>query len=189
MDGVNRRHAILGVSDRCIAAYPGDFAVALVALDATVRVMAAGGVRTMRVEDLHREPGDTPQIETVLDPGDLILGFHVPGGAWTRRALYLKIRDRESYEFALVSAAVALDMSDGVVRSARVALGGVATKPWRAREAEESLSGRPLTEESASQCAEIAFRPAVTRGGNAFKAELGRRALVRALLRAAALEV
>ncbi|HWE45898.1 MAG TPA: xanthine dehydrogenase family protein subunit M [Caulobacteraceae bacterium] len=189
LEGVNRKHAVLGVSDKCIATYPGDFANALVALDARVNVLGHRGSRTMRFEDLHRAPGDTPEIETNLEPGDLILGFEVPAGPWTRRSLFLKIRDRESYEFALASAAVALAMDGGTVREARIALGGVATKPWRAHEAEAVLNGKPLDEAQARRAADAAFAGARTREQNAFKPELGRRTLVRALMQAQAMEV
>src|ERR1043166_3159016 len=144
MDGFNRSHAVLGVSDRCIATYPGDFGQALIALDATVAINGANGVRTMPFAGLHRQPGDAPDIETTLQPGDLITAFFVPAGRWTRRSLYLKIRDRASYEFALASAAVALDVEDRVVRAARIALGGVATVPWRATSAETALVGKRL---------------------------------------------
>ncbi|HEY1707640.1 MAG TPA: FAD binding domain-containing protein [Rhizomicrobium sp.] len=187
--GVNRKHAVLGTSDACIATYPGDFAQALIALDATVEIAGPAGARTMRFEDLHTLPGDTPQIETALRPGDLITGFFVPAAPWTRRSLYLKIRDRESYEFALASAAVALDLADGRVREARIALGGVATKPWRAREAEAALKDQALDAGSAGRAAEAAFAQAKTHGDNDYKPQLGQRTLVRALLACAALEV
>jgi len=189
LDGVNRKHAVLGVSDHCIATYPGDFAQALVALDAVVEIAGRSGPRTLPFASLHRQPGGTPDVETVLQPGDLITGFAVPAGAWTRRSLYLKIRDRQSYEFALASAAVALELRDGVVAEARIALGGVATTPWRAREAEEALKGRPCNEATCGAAARAAFAGAETRSGNAFKPELGRRTLVRALLQAATMEV
>jgi xanthine dehydrogenase YagS FAD-binding subunit len=185
LGGVNRKHAVLGTSEHCIATYPGDFAEALVALDAEVEIAGAAGARRLRFEELHRLPGNTPHIETVLAPDDLITGFFVPAAPYTRRSLYLKIRDRQSYEFALASAAVALDLRDGVVNQARIALGGVATKPWRAREAEAALSGKRLDERTAHQAAEAAFANAVTHGGNAYKPELGRRTLVRALLQVA----
>ena len=134
---------MLGVSDQCIATYSGDFSQALVALDAAVEVIGPSGSRTIPIDALHVLPGDTPHIETVLLPGELIIGFRLPVASWTRRSLYLKIRDRQSYEFALASAAVALDLADadGTVSQARIALGGVATKPWRAREAEAALMG------------------------------------------------
>ena len=173
-DGVNRKHAILGVSDACIATYPGDFAQALIALDALVEIISAAGPRSIRFADLHRLPGSTPQFETALAPGEMISGFFVPAGPWTRRSKYLKIRDRESYAFALASAAVALDLDGGVVRQARIALGGVATRPWRAPEAETALAGKPVTEATARAAAATAFAAAKTRAGNAYKVELGR---------------
>jgi xanthine dehydrogenase YagS FAD-binding subunit len=185
-DGVNRKHAVLGVSDHCIATYPGDFAQALVALDATAEIVGPRGTRTSRVEDLHRLPGTTPDVETQLASGELITGFTIPGGPW-RRSLYLKIRDRESYEFALTSAAVALDLDGDTVRAARIALGGVATKPWRAHEAEAALAGKTLTEATAEQAARAAFAGATSHADNAYKIELGQRTVVRALLDAAAM--
>jgi xanthine dehydrogenase YagS FAD-binding subunit len=180
--GINRKHAVLGTSRDCIAAYPGDFAQALIALDAEVRIAGTDGARTLPFERLHVAPGTTPHIETTLRTGDVILGFFVPAQPWTRHSLYLKIRDRESYEFALASAAVAVALEDRIVRDVRVALGGVATKPWRSREAEAVLRGNPLTPENARTAADAAFASAVTHGGNEFKPELGRRTLVRALL-------
>src|SRR5579884_459919 len=189
LDGVNRKHAVLGVSERCIAAYPGDFAQALVALDALVEIVGPAGPRVLRFEELHRPPGETPHVETVLAPGDLIVRFAVPRAPWIRRSSYLKIRDRESYEFALASAAVVLDMADGIVRDARIALGGVATKPWRAREAEAALRGQPLNENTARAAADAAFAAAQPRGENSYKPELGRRTVVRALLQTAALSI
>jgi xanthine dehydrogenase YagS FAD-binding subunit len=189
LDGVNRKHAVLGVSDQCIAAYPGDFAQALVALDAAVEIIGPGGSRVIPFEQLHRLPGDTPHVETMLTPGQLITGFRLPVAPWTRRSLYLKIRDRESYEFALASAAVALDLADGVVSEARIALGGVATKPWRAREAEAVLKGRAIDEAGTGRAADAAFAGARTHGDNSYKPELGKRTLVRALLQAAQLSV
>lgn len=189
LDGVNRKHAVLGVSDSCIAAYPGDFAQALVALDAVAEIAGPAGNRAVPVEALHRAPGDTPHIETSLTPGEIIVGFVVPAAAWTRRSLYLKIRDRESYEFALASAAVALDLVDGTVNAARIALGGVATTPWRAREAEAVLAGNALNEALARRAADAAFAGARPRTGNAYKRELGKRTLVRALLQAQQMNV
>jgi xanthine dehydrogenase YagS FAD-binding subunit len=143
----------------------------------------------IRFENLHRLPGTTPDVETDLAAGDLITGFRIPALPWARRSLYLKIRDRESYEFALASAAVALDITDGRVAEARIALGGVATKPWRAREAEAALQGRPMSESAAEKAAQAAFAAAEPRRGNAYKLELGRRTVVRALLQAAAMEI
>jgi xanthine dehydrogenase YagS FAD-binding subunit len=189
LESPNRKLAVLGVSGQCIANYPGDFAVALAALGATVDIEGPGGRRVIPFEDLHRLPGDTPHIETNLKPGELITGFSVPAGPWARRSLYLKIRDRQSYEFAIASAAVALDLDGGVVREARIGLGGVAAKPWRSPEAEAQLRGKPLTEDTARAAADAAFANAVTRGELKFKPELGRRTLVRALLQARTMEV
>ncbi|WP_309756800.1 xanthine dehydrogenase family protein subunit M [Caballeronia sp. LZ050] len=188
-EGVNRRLAVLGVSEHCIANYPGDFAIALVALGAEVEIVGTSGqTRRMPFEQLHRLPGDTPHLETALRPGDLIVAFHVPAGAWTRRSLYLKIRDRASYDFALASAAVALEFdAQGVVQQARIGLGGFVAKPWRAHEAEAALVGKRIDEGSANLAADAALAGAVVSGENAFKPELGRRTLVRALLEAAAL--
>ncbi|HTK35076.1 MAG TPA: xanthine dehydrogenase family protein subunit M [Caulobacteraceae bacterium] len=189
MQGENRRLAVLGVSDRCIASYPGDFAVALAALGAAVDLEGPAGRRAIPFEDLHRTPGETPDIETTLKDGELITGFSVPAASWTRRSLYLKIRDRQSYEFALASAAVALDLSGGTVREIRIGLGGVAAKPWRAHDAEAALTGKPITEATAQAAAEIAFTKASAPGELKFKPDLGRRTLVRALLQARAMEV
>jgi xanthine dehydrogenase YagS FAD-binding subunit len=190
IDGVNRRLAVLGTSPQCIASYPGDLAHVFAALGAEVEIVGAdGGRRAIAFEELHRLPGDTPHIETNLAPGDLIVAFRVPAGPWNRRSLYLKIRDRESYEFALASAAVALHVENGVVTEARIGIGGVTTKPWRSREAEAVLRGHGLDEATAAEAAEKAFEASVTHGENAFKPELGRRTLVRAMLNAAAMKV
>jgi xanthine dehydrogenase YagS FAD-binding subunit len=189
LGGVNRRMAVLGASEHCIASYPGDFAVALAALGATVDVEGPRGRRVVAFEDLHRLPGETPHIETTLAPGELITGFSVLAGPWTRRSLFLKVRDRESYEFALASAAVALDFDAGRVREARIGLGGVAAKPWRAHAAEAALQGQPLDEHTAEAAAAAAFDGAVAHGQDRFKIELGRRTLTRALLAAHGMEV
>jgi xanthine dehydrogenase YagS FAD-binding subunit len=188
-DGCNRRHAVLGTSEHCIATYPGDFAQALIALDAVVDVAGPSGSRTVLFADLHKPPGDDPHIETVLQDGDLITAFVIPATPFARRSLYLKIRDRESFEFALASAAVALDIADGAVREARIALGGVATVPWRARAAERILRGQPLSEKVLDRCAETAFEGARPRQHNLFKIELGKRTLRRALREAATMQV
>ena len=188
MNGFNRLHAVLGTSDQCIAMYPGDWAQALIALDATVDVLGANGPRTMRFADLHRPPGTTPHIETTLAPGEMITGFVVPGGPWPR-SLYVKVRDRESYAFANASAAVALDMDGDTARDVRIAIGGVATVPWRARQAEALLKGRPLTEAAATAAAEAEFAGAVTHEHNAFKVPLGKATIIRALMQAKAMEV
>jgi xanthine dehydrogenase YagS FAD-binding subunit len=189
LEGTNRRHAVLGASPHCIATYPGDFAQALVALEAEVEIAGRGGVRRIAFSNLHLAPGAHPEVETTLKLGELITAFTIPATPFARRSLYLKIRDRQSYEFALASAAVALDMDGRDVRQARIALGGVATRPWRSREAEAALKGKTLDEAAASAAAQEAFAGAVTHGGNDFKPELGRRTLVRALLETAAMEV
>ena len=185
LEGINRAHAVLGTSEQCIASYPGDFAQALIALDATIEVQGPRARRELAFETLHRKPGDTPHIETTLEPGELITAFVVPATPFARRSLFLKIRDRESYEFALASAAVALDVEDGAVKDARIALGGVATIPWRSREAEAHLRGQRFDPQLAATAADLAFATAVPRGHNAFKIELGKRTLVRALRQAA----
>lgn len=187
--GVNRMHAVLGTSEHCIATYPGDFAQALIALDANVDLVGQNGTRSIPFAKLHRQPGDKPEQETTLRRGEVIVSFMVPAGPWTRRSLYLKVRDRQSYEFALASAAVALDFEANAVREARIALGGVATAPWRAREAEASLLGKIINEQSATAAAEAAFAGAQGYGHNDFKIELGKRTLRRALQQAAAMEI
>ncbi|HEY5007035.1 MAG TPA: xanthine dehydrogenase family protein subunit M [Caulobacteraceae bacterium] len=186
--GFNRNHAILGVDQTCIAQYPGDFAVALVALDAQVELNGPDRPRLIPFATLHR-PAGQPHLETTLAPGEVITAFRVPAGAWTRRSLYLKIRDRQSYEFAIASAAVALELDGEVVRQARIGLGGMAYRPWRAHEAEALLTGQPLTEANAEAAARAALAGAVTHGDNDYKPELGRRTLVRALMQAKAMEV
>ncbi|MFC3225789.1 FAD binding domain-containing protein [Marinibaculum pumilum] len=189
MEGQNRLHAVLGTSDHCIASYPGDFANALLALDAQVELLGPEGARTMPVQQLHRQPGERPQVETVLARGEMITAFTVPRRPWFRRSLYLKVRDRESYAFALASAAVALDMADGQVARSGIALGGVATLPWRAAAAEKALLGRRLTAKVAEEAAEAEFAEAVAHEHNAFKLDLGRQVLARAILQAADLEL
>jgi xanthine dehydrogenase YagS FAD-binding subunit len=188
LEGVNRKHAVLGTSEHCIATYPGDFAQALIALDATIDILGAQGPRSIHFEQLHVTPGADPQRETILLPGELITAFHVPTGPWTRRSLYLKIRDRESYEFALASAAVAMALEDGAVKDVRIALGGVATKPWRAREAEKLLIGKHPDLSTIEAAAKLAFAGAVTREGNRYKVELGQQTLTRALLQLVEME-
>jgi xanthine dehydrogenase YagS FAD-binding subunit len=190
-EGVNRRLAVLGVSEHCIASYPGDFANALVALGAEVEILGLdGAARTMAFEDLHRLPGDTPHVETSLSPGELIIGFRVPAGPWTRRSAYVKVRDRASYDFALTSAAVALDLApDRTVRAARIGLGGLVAKPWRSHEAEAVLTGQVLDEDLARRAADAAFAGAVTHSETEFKPRLGRLTLVRALLETARMEI
>jgi len=184
IEGFNRNHAVLGVDQSCISQYPGDFGVVLAAFDAQVEVSGPNGARRLAFASLHRPAEGKPHLETTLRPGEVIIGFDVPAGPWTRRSVYLKIRDRASYEFALASAAIGITLDGGTVRQARIGLGGVAYRPWRSREAEAALVGKALDEAGAEAAAEAAFAGSVTHGGNAFKKELGRRTLVRALLQA-----
>lgn len=189
IEGINREHAVLGGSDACIATYHGDFAQALIALDATVETLSQDGRRRIPISELYRLPAETPNIETSLKPGELITFIHVPAGPHTRRSAYLKIRDRQSYQFALASVAVAIDLDGENVRDVRLALGGVSTVPWRARDAEKSLRGKDLDETTAAKAAEIAFVEARARKYNAFKIPLGKAAVVRALLEAKNMKV
>ena len=189
LDGFNRMHAVLGTSEDCIASYPGDFAQALIALDAVLEVQGPSGLRALPFASLHVKPGSSPDVETVLNPGDLITAINVAAGPDTRRSVYVKVRDRESYEFGLATAAVVLDLAGDKVKRVRIALGGVATVPWRAVEAEASLTGKPINEETAMAAAEAAFKDARTREHNAYKVPLGKETLVRALLQAATMEV
>lgn len=179
--GENRWHAILGGSEHCIAVHPSDPAVALLALDAAVLTAGPAGERRIPLRELYVLPGDTPERETVLEHGELIVGIALPIAAVTRRSSYLKVRDRESFEFALVSVAAALHVEDGVVREARLALGGVAPMPWRARAAEDAMRNQALDEQSIALAAEVAVAEATPQPGNTFKVELARRAVVRAL--------
>jgi xanthine dehydrogenase YagS FAD-binding subunit len=181
-EGINRGHAVLGGSDKCIAAYPGDWAVALCAFDAKLDMLGPKGQRTIAVEDLHREPGETPDVETTLDFNELILRVRVPATPLGRASTYHKIRDRESFSFALASAAVALQMDGDTVRSVRIALGGVATRPWRARAAEQILIGRRLTEQTARASGDAALQGAKTTAANRFKIELCARTVADALM-------
>ncbi|MCS0613996.1 xanthine dehydrogenase family protein subunit M [Massilia kyonggiensis] len=185
--GINRQLAILGTSAHCIATHPSDMCVALRALDATVHVRAANGERTIPFADFHRLPGDTPDVDTTLQPGELITHITLPDARrFAQRFEYVKVRDRLSYAFALVSVAAALDLAaDGTVRAARIALGGVAHKPWRVEEAEELLAGRPAGETAFEQAAERILRGARGYGQNDFKIPLARNAIVQALTNAA----
>jgi xanthine dehydrogenase YagS FAD-binding subunit len=180
--GINRTEAILGTSDACIATYPGDLGAALAALGATVHVRNVGGrERALNFEALHVLPGMHPERETVLEPGDLITAIELPALPAARRSLYLKVRDRASYAFALASAAVAVDLSAGVIRDARVGLGGIATKPWRSHDAERVLVGKPATPATFRAAADAALAGARPHRDNAFKVTLAKRTLVRAL--------
>jgi xanthine dehydrogenase YagS FAD-binding subunit len=187
LDGFHRGCAILGVSESCIATHPSDMCVALAALAATVEIRGATGTRRIPVADLHRLPGDTPDVENVLAPGELITAVELPPLPVTAHSHYRKVRDRASYAFALVAVAAALELDRGTIRQARVVLGGVAHKPWRSREAEAALAGRPASEESFRQAAEVALKDAKPLAHNAFKVELGKRGIVRALMRASRL--
>ena len=183
LHGENRGHAVLGTSESCIATHPSDMAVALVALDAVVHTTGPRGERAIPIAELHRMPGDHPEIETTLAPGELITAVEIPALPFAARSLYVKVRDRASYAFALASAAVAIDLEGGTVHEARVALGGVGTVPWRSRAAEDAMRGRPATIATYRAAAEAALAGAVPRKDNAFKIELARRTLVRALTR------
>jgi xanthine dehydrogenase YagS FAD-binding subunit len=187
LHGYNRSHAVLGTSDRCIASFPGDMPVAMTALDAVVRTRRPrGGERTIPLADFYVPYGDDPARETVLEHGELITAVELPATPWFARSHYLKIRDRASYEFALASAAVALDLDGGSrIRAARVALGGVGSKPWRSPEAEQALAGGRAEEKTYQAAAEAALRGARPQKDNGFKIELAKRTLARALATAA----
>ena len=178
--GYNRPHAILGGSDHCIATHPSDMCVAMAALDAQIRVQGPQGERTIPFTDFHLLPGDTPEKETVLQPSELITAVDLPPLALSARSHYLKVRDRASYEFALASAAVVLKMNGSQIRSGRIALGGVGTKPWRAVKAEQLLQGHP-SEELYHTVADAALEGAKAQTNNGFKIELAKRTLIRAL--------
>ena len=181
LDGFNRAHAVLGVSDQCIATHPSDMCVAMAVLDAEVQTLRADGTtRSIPFREFHKAPGDTPHVEVALAHGELITHVVIPHLAAARRSRYLKVRDRASYEFALASAAVVLDLDGETIRVARLGLGGVATKPWRAVDAERVLMGRKATEEAFRDAAEIALAGAVAREHNRFKIELAKRTIVRA---------
>jgi xanthine dehydrogenase YagS FAD-binding subunit len=183
--GINRIHAILGASDACIATHPSDMAVALAALDAKIELLGAGGAtRTVAIGEFHRLPEDTPHIETVLQPGEMITAVSLPPQP-PGRQLYRKVRDRASYEFALVSVAVIVAAERGTIIAARVAFGGVAHKPWRSPEAEAALAGRPAMMATYRAAAEAALKDAVGRGHNDFKIDLAKRTLCSTLAHAA----
>jgi xanthine dehydrogenase YagS FAD-binding subunit len=184
LEGLNRGHAILGSSEHCIATHPSDVAVALVAFGAVVHTVGPSGAREIAIDDFFLEPADTPELEHPLEQGELIVAIEVPGAPIAHNSLYLKYRDRQSYEFALVSVAAALRVEDGVIAEARLALGGVATKPWRAHAAEEQLVGAQAIAATFAHAAAVELRPAVPREHNAFKVELAKRAIVRGLSQA-----
>jgi xanthine dehydrogenase YagS FAD-binding subunit len=178
--GYNRSNAILGGSDHCIATHPSDMCVAMAALDASIRVEGLAGERVVPFNDFHLLPGETPEKETVLQPGELISSVDLPSLPHSARSYYLKVRDRASYEFALASAAVVLDMDKDNIRSARIALGGVGTKPWRAVKAEQLLNGRPSLDLFTAAAA-AALEGAIPRSDNGFKIDLAKSTLIRAL--------
>ncbi|MBV8378072.1 MAG: xanthine dehydrogenase family protein subunit M, partial [Verrucomicrobia bacterium] len=181
--GENRMHAILGTSSSCVATHPSDLAVALVALDASLRLQSGAKERLVKLDDFYLLPGDTPNRENQLQPGELITEVRVPSLPWARKSTYLKIRDRESYEFALTSAALALDIDGDTIRDVRIALGGVGTKPWNLPEVRPALAGQPLKEETFTTAAKLAVNGAKPLSQNGFKVELVQRTIVRALMK------
>lgn len=189
IDGYNRIHGVLGTSSNCIATHPSDMAVAMMALDAVVVVRGAQGERRIAIEEFHRLPGNTPQRDNNLEPGELILAVELPATSWFTRSRYIKVRDRASYAFALVSVAAALDIQNGVIRDSRIAMGGVAHKPWRSHEAEKALNGKPPTEATFREAANAALRGSKSYKDNAFKPEMARRTLVRTCMAVAGMSV
>lgn len=183
--GYNRIHAILGASESCVAVFPSDMCVALAALDAMVNVSGPNGQRTIAFADFHRLPGDTPELDNNLQHGELITSIDLPDKGFNQNYAYLKLRDRTSYAFALVSVAVGFDMGHGLIKEARIALGGLAHKPWRRVDAEESLRGKPASKENFEAAADIILTGAVPLKDNSFKIELAKRAIVRNCLTAA----
>ncbi len=185
IDGINRNHAIFGASDKCVAVHPSDMCVALAALDAVVKVRGADGKeRSVPFADLHRLPGNEPQNDNTLRHGELITSIELPKSNFATNSYYLKVRDRASYAFALISVAAALEISGGTIKQARIAMGGVAHKPWRASDAEKVLVGKAPTNENFKAAAEAAMKGAKPLEHNKFKVELGKRAIVLALKRA-----
>ncbi len=181
ISGFNRNHAVLGTSEKCIATSPSDMCVPMAALGAMIQVEGAKGTRNIPFADFHRLPGDTPQIDTNLKQGELITAVILPNLPFAAKSHYLKVRDRASYEFALTSAAVALDISNGKINNSRIALGGVGTKPWRSLAAEKVLNGAPANAQTFRAAAEAALAGAKPQKYNAFKVELAKRTIVRAL--------
>jgi xanthine dehydrogenase YagS FAD-binding subunit len=184
IDGVNRMHAILGASEHCIAVHPSDMCVALAALDATIRVQGRSGERRIPIAEFHRLPGTTPEVDTNLKPEELIVSIDLPASPYAAHSHYLKVRDRASYEFALVSVAAALELDGGTIRTARIALGGIAHKPWRAESAEQLLIGQKAAPQLFEAAGREAVRDAKPYRENAFKVELAKRAVARALANA-----
>jgi xanthine dehydrogenase YagS FAD-binding subunit len=179
LNGYNRMHAILGASENCIAVFPSDMCVALAALEAVVNVAGADGERSIPFEDFHRLPGDTPHLDNTLRRGEIITSIDLPSRGFAGNNSYLKLRDRHSYAFALVSVATGLEIEDNMIKEARIALGGVAHKPWRVKEAEAFLKDKPANNEVFSAAAEIILQEAKGYEHNSFKIELARRAIIR----------
>ena len=186
MDGFNRSHAVLGTSDHCIATHPSDMCVAMAALEAMIHTEGPKGKRTIAFAEFHKVPGDTPQIENALEPGELVTYVELPKPVPGAKSVYLKLRDRASYEFALASAAVVAKVEGGHIRYVRVAMGGVGTKPWRSHEAEAALLGKSADAEHFRKAAEAALAGAKPQKDNAFKIELAKRCVVRSLKMATA---
>ena len=187
LEGLNRMHAVFGTSEQCIAVHPSDMCIALVALDATVLVAGPKGERRIPFEGFHRLPGNQPEKDNTLQNNEMIISVEIPDNAFSKNSHYMKIRDRASYAFALVSVAAALNIDGKVINEARLAMGGVAHKPWRLKEAEKALVGKPATEETFRQAAEIAMQGAKAYKHNAFKLKLGPNVIVEALKNAAGL--
>lgn len=185
LKGINHNHAVFGWSEQCVAVHPSDMCVALAALDATVKVVGANGQeRSIPFAEYHRLPGNTPQKDNNLNPGELITAIEIPKNNFADRSYYLKVRDRSSYAFALVSVAAALELNGGMISQARIAMGGVAHKPWRAMAAEKFLTGKTANEANFKQAALAEMKMAKPLEHNKYKIELGKRAIVRALMQA-----
>jgi xanthine dehydrogenase YagS FAD-binding subunit len=180
IEGYNRKHAILGISDHCIATHPSDMCVAMAALDAIINAESPNGKRSINFEDFHLLPGNTPDKENSLLNDELITSVEIPPLPFASNSTYIKVRDRSSYEFALTSAAIALELNGDVISDARIALGGVGTKPWRAKDAEQSLKGKKASLETYRAAADIALKDAMTFKYNAFKTELAKRTIIAA---------
>ena len=181
INGYNRIHAILGTSDKCIATHPSDMCVAMAALDAIIHVQGINGERKIMFSDFHTMPGDHPEIENTLQKGDLITAVELPALSFATNSAYVKVRDRTSYDFAVASAAVALDVHNGIIKNARIALGGIATKPWRTTEAEHFLIGKQTSADSFKNAADIALKNSKELKFNSYKTELAKRTLISGL--------
>ncbi|UKO97261.1 FAD binding domain-containing protein [Nostoc sp. UHCC 0870] len=181
INGYNRMHAIFGTSEHCIAVHPSDLAVALTALDAVICIQGAEQERRISIHDFYLLPGDTPHQETLLQPGELIVAVEIPNDNFSTKSHYLKVRDRAAYEFSLTSVAIALDREEDTIKTAKIAFGGVGTKPWRGWEVEEFLQGKPLNQDTLTTAAELAVKEAKPQQHNEFKIELVKRVLIRAL--------